>query len=216
VNLRPQTLRGIQDIREYNKRHDEKYRNKRKNEMDLLRKCIPGREKLTYPQILKNAANYIQQLLNPDFMAQGQERIPRGYNIKEHREYIRKKSQDYRNVMKEGYNLLRKWVPGTSMLSRVEILKRTVKYIQELEQRSPVKKREELETSQKDRDSAEALMPQEMAVSIPKPVSSEEEKLLRSPEEFLVSPEEEMELLASPEELPDFNNMEDFIQWIEL
>jgi hypothetical protein len=44
-----------------------------------------------------------------------------------------------------------------------------------------------------------------------------EEELLGSPEEeLLVSPEEEMELLASGEELPEFNSMEDFRQWLEL
>jgi hypothetical protein len=113
--------------------------------------------------------------------------------------------------MKKGYNLLQKWVPGTAKSSRTEILKKTVKYIQELEKKQ-----------KSHSDSAEALIPQETAVSIPKPVSSEEEeeKLLRSSdeeeEEFLMSPEEEMKLLASPEELPDFNNMEDFIQWMEL
>jgi hypothetical protein len=52
------------------------------------------------------------------------------------------------------------------------------------------------------------------------PVSSKEEKLLRSPdeEEFLVSPEEEMELLASgdEEELAEFNCIEDLRQWLEL
>ena len=111
--------------------------------------------------------------------------------------------QDYRKTIKKGYNLLQKWVPGTAKLSRTEILEKTVKYIQELEKTHS--------------DSAEALIPQD--TSIPKPGSSEEEKLLRSSdeeEEFLMSPEEEMKLLASPEELPDFNNMEDFIQWVEL
>jgi hypothetical protein len=153
-------------------------------------------------------------------MAQDQVKIPRPAYIKETKEPNRVYCQDYRKTMKKGYNLLQKWVPGTARASRTEILKKTVKYIQELEKKPPVKKIE-LETSEKDKDSAEALIPQETAVSIPKPVSSEEEeKLLRSSdeeeEEFLVSPEEEMKLLASPEELPDFNNMEDFIQWMEL
>jgi hypothetical protein len=142
-------------------------------------------------------------------MAQNRVKIPRRSYIKETKERERVFCQDYRNAMKKGYNLLQKWVPGTARSSRPEILKKTVKYIQELE-------KIKLENSQKDKDSAEALIPQETAVSIPKPVSSEEEKLLRSPEEFLVSPEEEMELLASGEELPDFNSMEDFIQWMEL
>jgi hypothetical protein len=140
-----QTLRGRQDVREYNKRKDEEYRKKRNDELGLLRKCIPGTEKLTRPQILKNAVNYIQQLLNPDFMVQDQEMLPQTHkkDIKEHREYMRIKSDEYRNVMKEEYNLLREWVPGTSTLSRLELLKRTVMYIHELEEknRSPMEKR---------------------------------------------------------------------------
>jgi hypothetical protein len=47
-------------------------------------------------------------------------------------------------------------------------------------------------------------------------LASPEEELLASVEELLVSPEEEMELLASGEELPEFNSMEDFRQWLEL
>jgi hypothetical protein len=48
-------------------------------------------------------------------------------------------------------------------------------------------------------------------------ILSQEEKLLASPEEeLLVSPEEEMELLASGEELPEFNWIEDLRQWLEL
>ena len=187
--------------------------------MDLLRECIPGTEKLTRPQLLTNAANYIEQLLNPNSMAQDQVKIPGGYNSKDHRENNRVYCQGYRKVMKEGYNLLRKWVPGTSTLSRVELLKRTVKYIQELEQRSPVKKIK-LETSQMDTDSVQPLRPHRsftsemvdgtVAVSTPMEIGASESV---SSDEFLRSPEE---LLVSPEELPELNNMEDFIQWLEL
>jgi hypothetical protein len=67
-----------QEMREYNKRKDEEYRNKRNDELDLLRKCIPGTKKLTRPQILKKAVNYIQQLLNPEesIMVEPQEMLP--------------------------------------------------------------------------------------------------------------------------------------------
>jgi uncharacterized coiled-coil protein SlyX len=228
VNLRPQTRR---DIRENNRSraekkrsHEEKYRNMRMDELNLVRKCIPISEKLTRPQILKNAANYIQQLLNPDFMAQDQEKLPRRPDIKETKERERVFSQDYRNAMKKGYNLLRKWVPDTARSSTQELLKKTVKYIQELEQRSPVEKRGIQELEQKIKELEKESEKKEnyikgLEAKIKELETSEEEKLLRSPEEeeeFLVSPEEEMELLASLEELPDFNNMEDFIQWLEL
>jgi hypothetical protein len=90
VNLRPQTRR---DIRENNRSYaerkrsnEEKYRNMRMDGLNLLRKCIPITEKLTGPQILKNAANYIQQLLNPDFIAQDQEKLPTRPYIKETKE----------------------------------------------------------------------------------------------------------------------------------
>jgi hypothetical protein len=212
VNLRPKTKR---DIREYTKRKNQEYRAEMTSRLNLLRKCIPGKNThLSQLEILTNATNYIQQLLNPNSMAQDQVKIPRPAYIKETKEPNRVYCQDYRKTMKKGYNLLQKWVPGTARASRTEILKKTVKYIQELEK---------TQTSQKDKDSAEALIPQEMAVSTPMeiPVSSEEEeKLLRSPdeeeEEFLVSPEEEMKLLASGEELPDFNCIEDLRQWLEL
>jgi chromosome segregation ATPase len=70
-------------------------------------------------------------------MVEPQEMLPETQkkDIKEHKEYIRIKSEEYRNVMKEGYNLLREWVPGTANLSRLELLKKTVKYIQELQQK---------------------------------------------------------------------------------
>jgi uncharacterized coiled-coil protein SlyX len=149
LTVMPQTQR--EDIRAYNRRAEEKYRNKRKDGLDLLRKCIPGTEKLSGPQILKNAVNYIQQLLNPNFMVQDQEMLRKRHkkDSKEHREKNRIKSQQYRNVTKEGYNLLRKWVPGTSTLSKIDLLKKAAKYIQELEQRSPVKKRGIQELEQK-------------------------------------------------------------------
>ena len=224
VNLPPQTRppQTRRDIREYYKRMDEKLRKMRNVELDLLRECIPGTEKLTRPQILTNAANYIQKLLNPDSMAQDQAKIPGGYNSKDHRENNRVYCQGYRNVMTEGYNLLRKWVPGTSTLSRVELLKRTVKYIQELEQRSPVEKRGIQELEQKIKELEKESEKKEnyikgLEAKIKELETSEEEKLLRSPEEeFLVSPEEEMELLESPEELPEFNCIEDLRQWLEL
>jgi hypothetical protein len=84
LTVMPQTRR--EKIRENKRSHEENYRSMRKDGLYLLRKCIPSTEKLTRPQILKNAVNYIQQLLNPDFMAQDQERLPRRHNIKEHRE----------------------------------------------------------------------------------------------------------------------------------
>jgi uncharacterized coiled-coil protein SlyX len=61
--------------------------------------------------------------------------------IQDPRERNKQKNQWYRDEINSGFNLLMKWVPGTTKSSRPEILKKTVKYIQELEQRLPVKKR---------------------------------------------------------------------------
>jgi hypothetical protein len=140
---------------------------------------------------------------------------------KEKREKKRKSTNAYYKRKMDGFSLLKKWVPGTETLSQPELFEKTVNFIKEL-----LNKIKELETSQTVMDtdctdSAQPLMPQEMAVSTPMeiPVSSDEEKLLKSPEEeFLVSPEEEMELLASgdEEELPEFNCIEDLRQWLGL
>ena len=143
-------------------------------------------------------------------------------SLEEMRDYNIRKNQRYRDEMNSRFNLLRKWVPGTSTLSRLEILKRTVKYIQELEQRSPVEKRGIQELEQKIKELEKESEKKEnyikgLEAKIKELETSEEEKLLRSPEEeFLVSPEEEMELLESPEELPEFNCIEDLRQWLEL
>ena len=65
--------------------------------------------------------------------------------IWKHTEKHRKSNNAYNKRKMDGFNLLKKWVPGTETLSHPYILKKTAKYIQELEQRSPVEKREELE-----------------------------------------------------------------------
>ena len=79
--------------------------------------------------------------------------------IQDTRERNKQKNQWYRDEINSGFNLLMKWVPGTTKSSRPDILKKTVnyiqklqekeieraektrKYIEELEQRLPVKKR---------------------------------------------------------------------------
>jgi hypothetical protein len=140
-----QTLRGRKDeeVREYNKRKDEEYRTKKKDAFNLLREWVPGTKHLSQLEILKKTANYIQELQNPDFIPGPQEKLPRASkkDIKDYREYKRIKSKEHILGLKSGYNLLRKCVPGTAKLSKVKLMEKTVKYIQELEQRLPVKKR---------------------------------------------------------------------------
>jgi transposase len=51
---------------------------------------------------------------------------------KEKREYWKRKNEEYRNEINSDFNLLRKWVPGTKNLTRRQLLKKTVNYIQEL------------------------------------------------------------------------------------
>jgi DNA repair exonuclease SbcCD ATPase subunit len=133
----------LTDKKENHRRKNEKYRHKKKDAFNLLREWVPGTKHLSYPQLLKKTANYIQELLNPDFIPGPQEKLPGAHkkDIKDYREYINIKMKEYRKEEISGFNLLRKWVPGTATLSRPEILKKTVKYIQELEQRLPVKKR---------------------------------------------------------------------------
>ena len=130
-----------------------------------------------------------------------------------------------------------KWVPGTETLIRAEILMETVNYIKTLQEEiKEVKKKskelekkiKELETSETVMDTNSALMPHRsfrdmdtglissemvdgtVVVSTPmeRPVSSEEEKLLRGLNEG--------ELLLSPEELPEFNSVEDLRKWLGL
>jgi myosin heavy subunit len=126
------------------KRKDEEHRTRRKDYLNHLGRCIPSWEKLTRPRILKKAVEYIQELLNPDVVVKSPEKLSTIHfkDIKEEKVYKRMKNEEYRMAMNEGYNLLRKWVPGTATSSRVEVLKKTVKYIEELQQRSAMKKRE--------------------------------------------------------------------------
>ena len=52
---------------------------------------------------------------------------------KEERENYRKMNEVYRNEITSGFNLLKKCVPGTKMLTLPDILMSTVKYIMELQ-----------------------------------------------------------------------------------
>jgi hypothetical protein len=125
--------------REYSRRKNEEYRNKRNDGYDLLREWVPGTEKLTRPQLLKKTVNYIQDLLKKineeSIMVEPQEMLPQTQkkDIKERRDYMKIRNEEYRNELKSGFNLLRKWVPGTANLGRIKLLKKTVKYIQELQ-----------------------------------------------------------------------------------
>ena len=120
--------------REYWKRKNQEYRHKKKDGFILLREWVPGTKYLSRPQLLKKTANYIQELLNPDFMVEPQEMLPRTQkiDIKEMREYKRIKNEEYRNEIISGFNLLRKCVPGTARLGEIKLVEKTVKYIQEL------------------------------------------------------------------------------------
>ena len=177
--------------------------------------------------------------------------------IQDLRERDKQKNQWYRDEIKSGFNLLMKWVPGTTKSSRPEILKKTVNYIQKIQEKEIEKAEkttkyiEELEKKIKELESSQTphrepypsephLDPKTtMDVRTTSPTAEEElpeeellanleEELLASPEcpefntvedvrRWLLSPEEEMELLASPEKkLPELNRTEDVRRCLEL
>jgi hypothetical protein len=143
------------------------------------------------------------------------------------REYWKRKNEEYRNEINSDFNLLRKWVPGTKYLTRGQLLKKTVNYIQELQ-----KKIKELETSQTPREpQSSPSEPVKTFASTPTGASPTDHSVIlkslrnkilgtsetesESQESLLASPEEK--LLASPEEkLPEFNTVEEFGQWLKM
>jgi hypothetical protein len=155
---------------------------------------------------------------------------------KEKREYWKRKNEEYRHELKSGFNLLRKWVPDIENLTRPDMLTKTANYIQELQ-----KKIKELETSQTPREphssSSEPVKTfastpmkknttMDAAVQTTSEAESESQESLLAEElpefnsvedvrRWLLSPEEEMEFLASPEKkLPKFNTVEDVRRWL--
>jgi hypothetical protein len=161
--------------------------------------------------------------------------------IQDLRERDKQKNQWYRDEIKSGFNLLMKWVPGTTKSSRPEILMKTVNYIQKLQEKQIEKAEkttkyiEELEKKIKELETWQTPLREpypsephlDLNVRTTSPTVEEEllpeEELLASgecTEEELLPAEEEviadfnLELLASP--LPELKSMEDFTQWLEL
>jgi hypothetical protein len=159
--------------------------------------------------------------------------------IWKHTEKHRKSNNAYNKRKLDGFNLLKKWVPGTKTLSHPDILKKTVNYIKELlnkvnekellkESKKRVnyieeleKKIKELETPQREPHPSEpeivldptgASTSMNVTTTIPEWVTLDE---VGSPDEELLANLEE-ELLASGEELTELNSMEDFTKWLEL
>ena len=133
------------------------------------------------------------------------------------KEYQRRKNEEYRHELNSDFNLLRKWVPDTKNLTRPQLLKKTVNYIQELQ-----KKIKELETSQTPpREPYPSEPVKTFAITLMKKITSMDaavqttsqtpEEVGRAEKELLVRPEEEL-LLESPE----FNTIEEFGQWLKM
>jgi hypothetical protein len=198
--LQIKKIKGVPS-REYWNRKSEEYRSNKKYVLNLLREWVPGTKHLSRPKLLKKTANYIQELLNPDFIPGPQEKLPRAQkiDIKDYREYLRLKNKECRNEEISGFNLLRKCVPGTAKLSEVKLMEKTVNYIQELLKKKSPMECTPLNLTGLGRD------------SVPKitlhyyPKDSEE-------------PETKADLTTSPspteEEFPDFNTVEEMKQWL--
>ena len=153
---------------------------------------------------------------------------------KEARENRRRACISYRKDISSGFNLLKKWVPYTEMLIRGEILietvnyikklqneikevKKRVKYIKELEHKENYikelqKKIKELETPPREPHPSE---PEVVLDPTGASTTSTMDVTTTTPEwvtlDEVGSPADELLL-----EIPDFNSMEDFTQWIEL
>jgi hypothetical protein len=52
------------EVREYNRKHNRVYINKKIDGFNLLKKCVPGTETSTRPALLMSAVNYIKELQN--------------------------------------------------------------------------------------------------------------------------------------------------------
>ena len=59
--------------KEYHRRKMEEYRSDKKYVFNLLREWVPGTKHLSQLELIKKTANYIQKLLNPDFIPVPQE-----------------------------------------------------------------------------------------------------------------------------------------------
>ena len=81
VQLQPQTkkIKGVPS-REYWNRKSEEYRSNKKYLFNLLREWVPGTKDLSQPQLIKKTANYIQELLNPDFIPRKTVKVAYGNN----------------------------------------------------------------------------------------------------------------------------------------
>jgi hypothetical protein len=121
--------------------------------------------------------------------------------LRDKKEYQRRKNEEYRHELNSDFNLLRKWVPDTKNLTRPQLLKKTVNYIQELlnEKKSPMKCTP-LNLTGLGRD------------SVPKitlhyyPKDSEEPHTTKA--DLTTSP------TPTEEKFPDFNTVEEMKQWL--
>jgi hypothetical protein len=185
--------------KEYHRRKNEEYRSDKKYLYNLLRELVPGTKHLSRPQLLKKTANYIQELLNPDFIPGPQEKLPRAHkkDIKDYREYRNIKMKEYRNEEISGFNLLRKCVPGTAKLTEIKLMEKTVNYIQEVLKKSPMQTLTGL-----GRDSVQKIT----LHYYPK------DSARREPHSTSEAKSESQEEL--PEEFPDFNSVEEMKKWL--
>jgi hypothetical protein len=71
--------------------------------------------------------------LDPEMPQTQKKEVSSGKYKTEDREHNKKRNQWYRDEINSGFNLLMKWVPGTTRSSRPEILKKTVNYIKKLQ-----------------------------------------------------------------------------------
>jgi hypothetical protein len=139
-----------------------------------------------------------------------------GKDKKEKKEQKRKIDKAYNKKKADGFNLLKKWVPGTKKFSRIDLLMETVNYIKELENeikevKKESKKRvnyiEELEKKIKELETPQTHPSEPEVVLDPTGVSCTMDVRTTSPTQEEELPEEELlanleeELLASEEEL---------------
>jgi hypothetical protein len=127
---------------------------------NLLMKWVPGIEKLNRSDMLMETVKYIKELQNKikelekecTDSAQREPLMPDSYptdldtGISEKRN---KEKRVYRKDMTKGFNLLRKCLPGTRKLFRIDMLMKTVSYIKELQNKIKEVKKESLKESKK-------------------------------------------------------------------
>jgi hypothetical protein len=180
--------KSLEEMRDYNIRKNQRYRDEMNSRFNVLIKWVPGTETLIRSKILKKTVDYIKKLENE--IKQVKKKSLKKYKELEHQiKELEKESEKKENYIK-------------GLEAKIKELE-TSQTVMDTDSAQPLMTLEMAVTT---------------TMKIPVSLDEEKLLRSSDEEEFLVSPEEEMELLASgdEEELPELNCIEDLRQWLGL